>query len=137
LALAEKRVQSTTLLLEAGRATTRDLLESQNALLQAQNDLTAALVAHTVAKLNFFSDIGVLQIRPDGMWQQLEPQPESDSPDVPVKLARMSTKPAAAERGYDFRDFLVRPARIWEEGTTGLRANFRDFLAKSEIISEQ
>ena len=136
LALAEKRVQSTTLLLEAGRATTRDLLESQNALLQAQNDLTAALVAHTVAKLNFFSDIGVLQVRPDGMWEQQEPQPKLDSPNVSVKLARVSGKPAA-ERRYDFRDFLVRPARMWEEGTTRRRANSRDSLAKSDIISEQ
>jgi len=136
LALAEKRVQSTTLLLEAGRATTRDLLESQNALLQAQDDLTAALVAHTVAKLSFFSDIGVLQVRPEGMWQQPEPQPESDSPDVSVKVATVSRNPAT-ERRYDFRDFLVRPARMWEEGTIQRPATSRDLLAKSEIISEQ
>jgi len=70
LALAQKRVESTTLLLEAGRVTTRDLLESQDALLTAQNSLTAALVNHVVAKLNFFRDIGVLQVKPDGMWEQ-------------------------------------------------------------------
>jgi hypothetical protein len=27
-------------------------------------------VGHTVAKLNFFRDVGVLQVRPDGMWEQ-------------------------------------------------------------------
>jgi len=70
LDLAEKRVESTTLLLEAGRLTTRDLLEAQDALLQAQNSLTAALVNHAIAKLSFFRDIGVLQVRPDGMWVQ-------------------------------------------------------------------
>lgn len=72
LNLAEKRVESTTLLLEAGRVTTRDVLEAQDALLEAQNNLTAALVNHAIAKLNFFRDIGVLQVRPDGMWAQAE-----------------------------------------------------------------
>ena len=70
LDLAEKRVESNSLLLEAGRLTTRDLLDSQDDLLTAQNQLTAALVGHVVAKLNFFRDIGVLQVRPDGMWEQ-------------------------------------------------------------------
>jgi outer membrane protein TolC len=68
LELAHSRVESTTLLLEAGRSTTRDLLESQDALLEAQNALTAALVDHAIAKLSFFRDIGILQVRPDGMW---------------------------------------------------------------------
>jgi outer membrane protein TolC len=68
--LADKRVESTSLLLEAGRLTARDLLDSQTALLAAQNGLTAALIDHTIAKLKFFSDIGVLQVRPDGMWEK-------------------------------------------------------------------
>lgn len=72
LDLAEKRVESTTLLLEAGRVTTRDVLEAQDALLEAQNSLTAALINHAIAKLSFFRDIGVLQVRPDGMWVQAE-----------------------------------------------------------------
>jgi outer membrane protein TolC len=70
LDLAQKRVESTSLLLQAGRLTTRDLLESQDALLEAQNNLTAALVDHAIAKLNFFRDVGILQVRPDGMWVQ-------------------------------------------------------------------
>jgi len=70
LDLAEKRVESTALLLEAGRSTTRDLLEAQDALLEAQNAVTSALIGHATAKLSFFRDIGVLQVRPDGMWQQ-------------------------------------------------------------------
>ena len=69
LELAEKRVESNTLLLEAGRLTTRDLLDSQDDLLIAQNSLTDALVKHAIAKLNFFQDIGILQVRPDGMWR--------------------------------------------------------------------
>jgi len=69
LELAEKRVESYSLLLEAGRLTVRDLLDAQDDLLQAQNLVTATLVDHAIANLNFFSDIGVLQVRPDGMWQ--------------------------------------------------------------------
>jgi len=70
LDLAKARVESNRLLLDAGRIEVRLLLDSQNALLRAQNDFTAALVAHTIAKLNFFRDIGVLQVRPDGMWEE-------------------------------------------------------------------
>ena len=70
LDLAKKRVDSTPMLLKTGRASTRDLLESQNALLGAQNDVASALVDHAVAKLNFFQDIGILQVRPDGMWER-------------------------------------------------------------------
>jgi len=70
LKLARTRVESTSLLLEAGRLTTRDLLDSQNALLQAQNNVTAALVGHMIAKLSFFQDVGILQVKPDGMWQE-------------------------------------------------------------------
>jgi outer membrane protein TolC len=70
LDLARKRVDVSPLLWEAGRLNTRDFLESQDALLEAQNKVTAALVSHLVAKLNFFRDVGVLQVRPDGMWEQ-------------------------------------------------------------------
>ena len=46
------------------------MLESQDALLQAQNRVTEALIEHTIAKLTFFRDTGILQVRPDGMWEQ-------------------------------------------------------------------
>jgi outer membrane protein TolC len=70
LALAEERVKNMPLLLKSARAKTRDLLDAQDSLLQAQNDLTSALIGHTIAKLNFFRDTGVLQVKPDGMWEQ-------------------------------------------------------------------
>jgi outer membrane protein TolC len=70
LDLAQKRVDISALLWQTGRANTRDILESQDALLSAQNSLTAALVDHTIAKLTFFKDIDVLQVKPDGMWEQ-------------------------------------------------------------------
>jgi len=70
LKLAEKRLENNQLLLDAGRADVRLLLDSQDALVNAQNNLTAALVNHTISKLNFFRDVGVLQVRPDGMWEE-------------------------------------------------------------------
>ena len=84
LDLSETRVESTTFLLQAGRVTTRDLLESQDALLGAQNNVTAALVDHAIAKVSFFRDVGVLQVRPDGMWEQSSPERQTDARDFSV-----------------------------------------------------
>jgi len=69
LDLASKRVETNKLLLDAGRVEVRIVLDSQDALVQAQNDVTAALVDYSIAKLVFFRDTGILQVRPDGMWE--------------------------------------------------------------------
>lgn len=73
LQLAKVRVGVSPILWEAGRMNARDYLESQDAYLSAQNDVTSALVSHAIAKLNFFRDVGVLQVRPDGMWEEPTP----------------------------------------------------------------
>jgi len=70
LKLAEQRVETNKLLLDAGRVSVRILLDSEDALLLAQNNVTIALVEHLDAKLSFFRDVGILQVRPDGMWGQ-------------------------------------------------------------------
>ncbi len=70
LAIAEERVKNMPLLLKSGRAKTRDLLDAQDSLLLAQNNLTSALLGHTIAKLSFYRDVGILQVKPDGMWTQ-------------------------------------------------------------------
>jgi len=70
LELAYRRVESNKLLLDAGRVSVRILLESEDDLLAAQTAVTAALVEHLNAKLSFFRDVGILQVRPDGMWVQ-------------------------------------------------------------------
>ena len=55
--LAERRVETTILLLQAGRAITRDLLEAQTAWHDAQNALVTALVNHTNARLALWRDV--------------------------------------------------------------------------------
>jgi len=72
LNLANQRVESNKLLLDAGRVTVRILLESQDALVNAQNAVTGALIDHLNAKLSFYRDVGILQVKPDGMWAQLD-----------------------------------------------------------------
>ena len=72
--LAEKRVHSTGLFLQAGRAAIRDLLEAQEALLSAQNSLISALVGYRIAELELQRDLGVLKVSVDGMWQELDPE---------------------------------------------------------------
>ena len=77
LQLAQERVNSTSMLLQAGRAQARDVLESQDDLLSAQDDTTSTLVDYMIAKLEFYRDIGILQVKPDGLWQSLEKENET------------------------------------------------------------
>lgn len=66
VALAEQRVESTSYLLQAGRAQTRDLLESQSALLAARNSLTAALINYATAREEFLLEIEALRVDEEG-----------------------------------------------------------------------
>lgn len=68
--LAEKRVRSTDLFLQAGRAEIRDVLESQDALLSAQNALTSATVGYRIAELELQRDMGLLKVKADGLWHE-------------------------------------------------------------------
>jgi len=66
VALAERRVNSTQMLLQAGRATQRNVLDAEDALLRARNALTGALVTHTIAGLEFERDVGTLVVDEEG-----------------------------------------------------------------------
>lgn len=72
--VAEKRVRSSTLFLEAGRIQIRDLLEAQDALLAAQNSLTSAVVSYRIAELEFQRDLGLLKVDEKGLWQEFSPE---------------------------------------------------------------
>jgi len=79
--LAERRVDSTSMLLKDGRAETRDLLDAQRDLVNAQNALASALVTHTITRLEFFRDIGTIDVDERAPIEAFDPkntQPDKD-----------------------------------------------------------
>ena len=66
--LSQERLGRTMLLLQYGRASSRRVLTAQQDLYAAENDATDALTDYAVAVLDFYRDTGILQVRPDGMW---------------------------------------------------------------------
>lgn len=73
LELAQERVKSSELFLQAGRAQVRDVLEAQQAFVSAQNALTSALVNYRVSELELQRDMGVLVIDYKGVWNEYNP----------------------------------------------------------------
>lgn len=71
--VARRRVRSTELFLELGRAQIRDVLEARESLISAENALTAAIVRYRVAELEFQRDLGVLEVEPNGLWREFDP----------------------------------------------------------------
>lgn len=71
--LAARRVQSTALFLEAGRAQVRDVLDAQRSLLDAQNALTSAVVQYRIAQLRLQLNAGLLEVDSRGLWQENTP----------------------------------------------------------------
>ncbi len=68
--LAQRRVTSTELFLQAGRANVRDLLEAESDLLDARNAYTSALVSYRIAFLSFQRDLGLLEVDENGLWYE-------------------------------------------------------------------
>ena len=79
LELALRRVDSITMLLQAGRADMRDMLDAQESLIDAQNALVGALTDHAIARLQFYRDIGSLQVDDLGLIH--EPENENEPKD--------------------------------------------------------
>jgi len=71
--LARARVTSTDILLDAGRAEVRDLLEAREALLGARNALTEAVIRYRIAELELQRDLGVLEVNEEGLWTEYRP----------------------------------------------------------------
>jgi outer membrane protein TolC len=76
LRLAEERVEKTLALLKYARLSSRRVLTAEQHLYDARNEAADALVDYVTATLNFYRDTEVLQVRPDGMWE--------DGPDLSV-----------------------------------------------------
>jgi outer membrane protein TolC len=55
--------------MQYSRASSRRVLDAQNALFDARNEATNALLNYAIAMLNFYRDTGALQVLPDGMWK--------------------------------------------------------------------
>jgi outer membrane protein TolC len=70
--LAERRIQSTRLKLDAGRSTTRDLLEAENDLLEARNNTTSALINYTLNRYALWRDLEILRVDEQGLRGELQ-----------------------------------------------------------------
>lgn len=90
--LAERRVESTRLNFDAGRAETRDLLEAQEALVTAQNAATRARIDYELARLALFRDLEALRVE-EGRYdvddefaarlERIDPAPAPEPAQVP------------------------------------------------------
>ena len=72
--LAGRRVQEQDLRAELGRSTARDQVDAQNDLIAQKNLRTQALVGHTIARLQFWNDMGILFIKENGQWEDANVQ---------------------------------------------------------------
>ena len=66
--VAERRVENNVMLLEAGRATIRDVREAQDGLIQAQNDLATSYTDYLSTRLALLLTVGIIDTRPDKFW---------------------------------------------------------------------
>lgn len=97
--VAQRRVDSTDLFLQAGRAEIRDLLEAQNALNSAQDSLTSAVVNYRIGELELQRDLGVLEVSSLGLWEEFDPQ-SYDIDAIRLTLENMRpTTPALIDDG--------------------------------------
>jgi outer membrane protein TolC len=69
--LAERRVEEQNLLAELGRAKAQDQVDAQNDLISSKNQRTQALVTHTIARLQFWNNLGILFIKENGQWEEV------------------------------------------------------------------
>jgi len=70
--LAERRVEEQTILAELGRAKAQDQVDAQNDFVNSKNQRTQALVAHTIARLQFWNNMGILYIQDRGQWKEIK-----------------------------------------------------------------
>jgi outer membrane protein TolC len=69
--IAERRVDEQEMLAEVGRARAQDQVDAQNDLISAKNQRTQALVTHTIARLQFWDNMGILYIKDNGQWEEV------------------------------------------------------------------
>lgn len=79
--LAQDRVKSTDLLLQAGRGSIRNALDAKDDLVSSQNNQTTALVAYLIAELEIQRDMGLLEVDGQGLWKFYDPKEVTDDSD--------------------------------------------------------
>ncbi len=70
--IAERRVENQSLLAEFGRSRAQDQVDAQNDLIASKNQRTQALVTHTIARLQFWNNMGILYIKANGQWEEVQ-----------------------------------------------------------------
>jgi outer membrane protein TolC len=69
LALAERRLEVETDFFKEDKTTSaRDLIDAQQKLIDARDQVTSTLIIHTIARLTLWKDMGILYITKDGGW---------------------------------------------------------------------
>ena len=74
--LSEDRVQEQILRAEIGEGDAFELVRARDALTESRNQLTSALINHTVTRLGFWRDLGLLYILPAGQWEMVHLEDE-------------------------------------------------------------
>lgn len=70
--LNERRVEEQNLRAELGIGEAIDQVDALNALIEAQNNLTEDLVGHTIARLTFWQEMGIIFIKENGQWVEFQ-----------------------------------------------------------------
>ena len=81
LDLSQKRLEIEEALMAEGQGTARDIVESQDRLITARDGVISTLIDHNLARLQLWTDMGVLFIRKDARWADVlkQEKPQGDS----------------------------------------------------------
>ena len=94
LDLARQQVEVMPLLLQNDDADIRDQLEAQADLVEAQNDVTSAVVDYHVARWNLLKNLGVLSVEGEQFWlknQSVSGSSTADNPEAAEILPEVIT----------------------------------------------
>jgi outer membrane protein TolC len=83
--LADRRVESSELSLQAGRIQVRDVVDAQTARVQAYNAATAALVDYHLTRMRLLLDLGVLKTGKEKFWLDYGEVPKPNEAAAPVE----------------------------------------------------
>lgn len=92
--LADRRVESSELSLQAGRVQVRDVVDAQTARVQAYNAATAALVEYHLTRMRLLLDLGILKTEKERFWLDYGDLPktaEAAAPPVPAANTQLIT----------------------------------------------